>query len=60
MLSPVSQDEILKHIGYLSIRNVMGLDGLSARFLKYGASVFAFSFAHIINLSLDAFKLCPG
>ena len=50
--SPVSEDVNLKIIGNLSIRKATGLDGLSERFLKDGASVISPPLAHIINLSL--------
>ena len=52
IFSPVSEDVIFQLIGNLSIRKVTGLDGLSARFLKDGASVISSPLAHIINLSL--------
>ena len=58
IFSPVSEDVILKLIGNLSIRKATDLDGLSARYVRDGASVIPSPLAHY--KCIFTFRLCSG
>ena len=53
-LSPVTRHDILKQLLNLEVSKSTGLDGISARFLKDGATVLADPIAHIVNLSITS------
>ena len=52
VLQPVSQNFIFKQLKDLKVKKGTGLDGISARFLKDGASVIAPTVIFLVNLSL--------
>ena len=52
VLQPVSQNFIFKQLKDLKVKKATGLDGISARFLKDGASVIAPTVTFLVNLSL--------
>ena len=53
-LSPVTRRDILKQLLSLEVGKSTGLDGISARFLRDGATVLADPIAHIVNLSITS------
>ena len=53
VLQPVSQNFIFKQLKDLKVKKATGLDGISARFLKDGASVIAPTVTFLVNLSLS-------
>ena len=59
-LSPVSRFDILKELNCLETGKSVGLDGLSARFLKDGAVVLADPITHIVNFSISAESVPSG
>ena len=52
VLQPVSQIFIFKQLKDLKVKKATGLDGISAWFLKDGASVIAPTVTFLVNLSL--------
>ena len=53
VLQPVSQNFIFKQLKDLKVKKATGLDGISARFLKDGASVIAPTVTFLVDLSLS-------
>jgi hypothetical protein len=53
-LSEVMETHIVDVLKSISAHNATGLDNVSARFLKDGASVLARPLAHLINLSISS------
>ena len=52
-LKKMSEDEICKLLNKLNVAKATGHDGLSARFLKDGASIISSPLTYVINLSLE-------
>lgn len=50
--SIVSENKVFKYLEGLYTNKVVGLDGISSRFLKDSASIIADPLSHIINLSI--------
>ena len=53
-LKLVTTDKVLKLLTELNSQKATGLDGLSAKFLKDGASTIAKPLTHIINMSITS------
>ena len=55
----VSEETVLKHLQDLGENKAAGLDNLSGKFLKDGATVLAKPISQIFNLSIK-YSICPS